>query len=265
MREHSPSSAVVFIRKYLEEKLADHEKISFNIIGPSPFHADFFAAPAKEAKDAEVEDLTKVGDGYRTILFVMGRDENEAFKEFVERYAKTISSYYDVIRYRNTSLFLLSKMRKGMNALANVTGGSLSLEKLGIKRQAELIDDLLKASIKEKINRFSLSNYLSREQEEGVINENDVFFRFFEREARDSNELPLEDIKQLISILEDRRQGYLANRAVLFSGLLGGVVGALLAGALTLLLSTKTLSRPEPSPPPVSSVSPTQSDPGGAR
>jgi len=63
LRQHSPSTAVVFIRKYLEEKLADNTNISFNVIGPSPFHADFFVGAAKEGKDGEVQDLTRAGDG----------------------------------------------------------------------------------------------------------------------------------------------------------------------------------------------------------
>jgi hypothetical protein len=101
-------------------------------------------------------------------LFTAGREENEAFKEFVVRYTKTISAYYDVIRYRNASIHFLSKIRKGMNALSNMNKDSAGKAKLGIKHQASLIDDLLSSIIKEKINKISLANYLARQRKEDV-------------------------------------------------------------------------------------------------
>ncbi len=247
LREHFPSSAVVFIRMYLAEKLADHKRVSFNIIGPSPFHADFFVTDTDKGEDAEIEDLTKLGDGYRTILCKIGTDNADALGKFVDRYGKTISSYYLSVRYRNASLDFGEKILKGMSELSNLMiPGRSSRKKLGFWRQGERIDELLNTIIRDKINRIQFSEHLYREREEGFINENDVFFRFFEREAKDTFELPLEDIKQLLSILEERRQRSRSNRAVLLSGVLGGVLGAFLVAISTFFLSTNVVLTSEP-------------------
>ena len=45
---YSPSTAVIFVREYLTEKLTNHAQIEFEFLGPSPFHADCFVVQSSD-------------------------------------------------------------------------------------------------------------------------------------------------------------------------------------------------------------------------
>jgi len=51
-----PSTAVVIVRRFLEEKFLNHQTVRFNSLGPSPFHADFFL----RASDPVLEVMKRV-------------------------------------------------------------------------------------------------------------------------------------------------------------------------------------------------------------
>lgn len=102
LRNFSPSNAVIFIRKYLAEKLQGHSKVQFQVLGPSPFHADVFLEPAEGgALPGTAEDLTAPGDGYRTLYFLTkARKANDTVMEFIVDYHKILSAYYSLVRAR---------------------------------------------------------------------------------------------------------------------------------------------------------------------
>ena len=67
--QYFPSTAVMVIRKYLEEKFDAHSTVEFQSLGPSPFHADFFAVDADESGGWSAEDKTPPARGYRIFCF----------------------------------------------------------------------------------------------------------------------------------------------------------------------------------------------------
>ena len=69
VHDHSPSTAIVVVRKFLDEKLRDHPVVLFQMLGPSPCHVDVFIGEASVEASDDVTDLSLIGGGYRTFYF----------------------------------------------------------------------------------------------------------------------------------------------------------------------------------------------------
>jgi hypothetical protein len=107
VRRFSPSTAIVVVRKYLDDKLKDNPEVQVQVLGPSPFHADLFIGPAPAAETTEFLDLTRPGDGYGTFyLTTAAKSASDRMTFFIEAYHHTLSSFYFVIQLRNRSRLL---------------------------------------------------------------------------------------------------------------------------------------------------------------
>lgn len=83
-RRLSQSTAIVYVRKYLEDKLNDHPTVEFQMLGPSPFHADILLDEPEVDSNGNTdrsgqEDLTEPGDGYRTLFFTYLEQKKRKF------------------------------------------------------------------------------------------------------------------------------------------------------------------------------------------
>jgi hypothetical protein len=257
IRQLSPSSAVVFIREYFEEKLRDDRFVEFQYIGPSPFHADIFALQAADAERAPViKDLTSPGDGYRTFLVELATGDDDEVREFIRAYHDIFGTFYTACSYRSASIHLASNIMRGTTDLfsdgVRKKGWNAFRRRL---RQGQIIDSVFQSIIHEKMNRVELDGYLARKKESEEIDQTNPFFRIVEKEAADLYEVPTHDVKEILKMLEERRQGYFQNFATLISGLVGGLLGAAIGAILTFLfgyyISAESNRPKNANPPPI--------------
>jgi hypothetical protein len=241
--EYSPSSAIIFVRNYLEEKLSGHEEIEFQFLGPSPFHADFFTTRCNDhTADFTESDISLSGLGYKTFYFEFPVSDEELLDAFVTSHQPILSAYYSVIRYRNRSMRLGSKIADGTQSLilGSRLGGFTSLNRWF--RQGPIIDKVYKSILDQKLNNIELTNFFSGLNANEEIDETSVVLRFIERAAKDPFAVPTDDVKDILKMLEDRRQGYIRNTTTIVSGLIGGVLGATLTFLLSSHLATSKSS-----------------------
>jgi hypothetical protein len=244
-REFSPANAVVFIRRYLEEKLLNHPKVKFESLGPSPFHADIFLEPARgEVASGTAKDLTEPGDGYRTFhIITKAGKPDEAVLEFLDNNHGILVAYYLAVRTRNHTRKLASKLTGGARKLLLPNKTKPWTRFLYWYRLRHEIDAVYGALLDEKMHRVNLAAIDANIKEDEQIPLDSVFYTMIEREMRGPDELPHEDIRELLIMLEERRRGYFQNVATLVSGLAGGLLGAVLGAALTYALTSPAVSK----------------------
>jgi hypothetical protein len=249
LRNHSPSDAVVVVRKYLAEKLREHPVVEFMAIGPSPFHANVFLTKSHNSKPA-AEDLSLPGGGYRTVVIRLGGDTPEKkIAEFVAEYGAVLGAFYEAVRVRLVSMELRAKVTTGAQGLLEEAGavGNSWMRFNRWRRFGKQIDRVYSDLLSEKMYRSALKEFASGlRQDEEVLPDN-VFYKFIERETGPRSDVPDEDIRELLIMLEERRRGYFQDRATLLAGLVGGVLGALIgAGASFELNSRVPAASPHP-------------------
>jgi hypothetical protein len=243
--DHSPSTAVVVVRKFLEEKLRDHTVVLFQMLGPSPCHVDAFIEETPAGTLEAEDDLTLVGRGYRTFYFTLAAKTPEAqIERFVEEHQEVLAAFYMLVRMRNYAHALR----------AAVTNGALDLlqapERAGRwatfqhwRGYRERIDAVFEALLHEKFNRVAQDRHEAQIREDEQVDSSSLFYAFIEREMGAQTKMPDEDIRELLVMLEERRRGYFENTATLVSGLVGGILGATLGALLTFGLSDHNQSK----------------------
>src|SRR5260370_36744481 len=117
-RNYSPSTAVVVVRKFLEEKLDGHPTVLFQMLGPSPFHADIFIDRITPTTTEVAKDLTRHGDAHRTLYFrSVEKSSNARVADFASQHQSGLSAFYMLVRLRNHA----HRLRR------SVTDGALNL------------------------------------------------------------------------------------------------------------------------------------------
>ena len=116
IEDQSPSTAVVLIRKYLEKKLQDATKVKFQLLGPSPFHADFIACGIQKKMEAStahsdlIEDISERMAGYRRFVVKLDTNNADVSEQFIEKYHEIFESFYYMTGYR------VALLRSGISA-----------------------------------------------------------------------------------------------------------------------------------------------------
>jgi hypothetical protein len=245
-RNYSPSTAVVVVRRFLEEKLEGHPTVLFQMLGPSPFHADIFVDQMTPTMMEIAKDLTLPGDGYRTLYFRSAEKSSDArIADFANQHQGGLAAYYMLVRLRNHE----RRLRQ------SVTDGALNLlqpsEQKGRwaafqhwRGHRERIDAVFEALLQEKLSRIAQDRFEAELKRDDTVERSSLFYQFIERALGDATQMPDEDIRELLIMLEERRRGYFENLSTLVSGLLGGLLGAALGAFLTFGLADHTSGKP---------------------
>jgi hypothetical protein len=247
-RKHNPSTAVVCIRKYLEEKLRGHPAVEFASLGPSPFWADVFLTDIDSSKPP-AEDVSLPGDGYRTIVIRLDSDTpDEKITEFIVEYEPVLSAFYQSMLVQRHSETLRTKVTEGAQRLLEARSNGNTWAKLGRwRRFSEEIDRVYSALLSEKMFRATVQGFVSNLHQDETVPPDNVFYPFVERQMEHRADVPDEDIRELLVMLEERRRSHFQNAATLFSGLAGGVLGAVIGASATFMLNGSHTPAPVPS------------------
>jgi hypothetical protein len=192
---------------------------------------------------AEPEDLTKPGDGYRTLFFTIPGEE-QVF-QFVGEHQAILAAYYSIIRFCNYRLSLRTAVFDGASDLLDDRLEHSAWAKFMYwRRCARRIDSVFQAFLRQKMNQVATERFMSEINDDENISRTSVFYRSIEREAQDNERIPDEDIRELLIMIEERRRGYFQNVATLASGLAGGLIGAIFGASLTFALSSSPTRAP---------------------
>lgn len=228
-----PSSSVILVRRYLEEKF-ENSDIKFGSIGPSPFHATFWSTAGKETSLNEIT----FDAGYRTYIFTFEGESKNPVGEFSSRYGDDLSLFYYLHNIRRKSLNLQSSIIDESQDLISDQGDQKFWRKiLGYTSLGARYDAISRDIMHDSLYRNEMTSLLDDREEEDLIKSfSDIKIHFGELQRYSKNE-PYSAAKSIISTAEMRRMNFLSNTSTLVSGLFGGIVGAILGSLLTFLLA----------------------------
>jgi hypothetical protein len=231
---NSPSEAIIIVREYLKRKANEFASdVLFEVVGPSPFHANFFVIEDDEVKKSFVVDHD-ASPGYDRIAFrVTPQPGISRTIWLLDRIGTPLSYFYSLERMRSALIREWSTVKKRWgDVCGDEPTGAIDRFRSLRKRRAN-IADLLRG-----INSFRVGTVLKDQEAKFGRAEISKYElpEFLEKHITDATEetfvrYPTEEMLELVRFNEERGARWLDRASVFFAAIMGGMIGA----AITLL------------------------------
>ncbi len=241
-----PSSAVVVVRKFLEREFEKpiSDYISFECIGPSPLHADFFLVSKEEDTNTNSTspfyaecDLAQAG--YDTITFYYNsaafKNPHDALKAIIHNKRSEIDFFYRIKQIRLKEMLDWKEIEKKVEHLIQLE--NMTRPKGWIKRlfgRSNIIGRTLIDIAIFQSTELGRNNYIRSHYDTLFERAKDKCFKhLIDRDNEPNYYYPTKEYAELIGFFEQRRVKATEIFIVLVSAIVGGSIGTV----VTILLS----------------------------
>lgn len=224
--DNAPSDAIIVVREYLKSRISGN--VLCDIIGPSPFHANFFISETDEKP--KLIDLSPSNQGYGLFKLSIGDINNTLWGLSSATYYLTgiLSRFY----YLEVMSRLLNNRRRDIiehtNNLLEDNGGGILSRIRNTWKNTKTVESLQRSIIEENVRRIQAKDLLTEyERQDGIANGTPLR-RYFSEFEDDLTHNEWRSFSDVAKFFEERRLRLVANFHVVFAGLFGGLIGALL-------------------------------------
>lgn len=233
----SPSDSVRLLRVYLErefEKLAT--PVSFEYLGPSPFHADFFLRPGEATLDQSfVLEETK-RRGYNDLVFKYSQNQSpdKALDDLLDELSSELSLFYEIQRRAVRLMHAGDNLTANWQALQSIATPSIGLfdvrSRIRVHREAQaLVSDAYTLQAQYAVEEQQVQRDIASTYEKGVAT-------YLEKYICDRSEkLPMYPVESIVKWGEHVVGSSLKSAeiaAVVLSAIGGGIIGSLLTSLM---------------------------------
>ncbi|MGI8473213.1 hypothetical protein [Pectobacterium brasiliense] len=234
-KKHKPSDAIMMIREYLKSEFnKTNTYISFECIGPSPFHANFYLSAGEI--DTPVDVIKNHVLGYDEIEIKYNSNEFssdvEAFHYVMFGMSHELDYFYMLVDNNNYHRFQWDCLQTNLDELNDLFKNKKGL--LGYFDKKTLISNLLLsiwAFNGGKVEKDRSMKYYYVELYNGSYS---YLKEYIDKEISKSSEFPIKDTRELVQFYEAKNSKLFEMTITFLTGIVGGVVGSLVT-----LLSTK--------------------------
>jgi hypothetical protein len=233
--ESDPSQGVRIVRDFLKKlfESPSAEPFTFEVLGPSPFHAKCYIQPGVSSKNASIIAERISSRGYDSVLFTYDPDaffdEEELKDELFEEASDELALYYAKIDTNNIQQdnwhIILGQVNDLTKANNMPWWRRIPMMLLGHSRRLYAAH----SSVTEfEMERLYTQYLMQRDYLSVYSDRKHPFFQtFIDRIFEDEFKYPAADVIRLIDFSESRRIQSVQILFLLFAALLGGVVGSL--------------------------------------
>ncbi len=228
-----PSSAVSLMWKFFEKHLLDDHNIEFQMIGPSPFHAEFLCTLSNES---EISIRCSKSYGYDHIFLNLPEGLVDDYRDIAPYVlGDVMSDYYYLISVRNKinrSFFDLSSRVDAFLESVEKTGHSIS------KSSSTYIFSEQIELEKLAIDAQSLTSFFnSRERDVSRFNSRSKLWYKFQEELDSISSIPIVGQRKILRSLERSKSQFSQSYVAFMSALLGAFIMAIATVAVPYLAS----------------------------
>ncbi len=238
-RSPSPSTAVAILREFLTKAFADTEHLRFDCLGPSPFHADFFIRPSRQAdEERPFTCLRTTREGYDRITYRYNGADFDTIDEARDHIFDAIDNAFDFVYHLQqveahdlvqfdeitdlVTLLVELEKEKGL------TGFWKRFRSTSVRSDALMkLADFEAEQVYRQVPTMRTYRQITRQEDAACI-------------LSDIDELtqrpmrwPVEQTERLLQLFERRRSSALQNIVTSIAGLVGVGIGALLTALFT--------------------------------
>lgn len=235
----NPSTAVMIIRKLLEQRLSGD--VISGCVGPSPFHADFMVIP-RAGDDDESTFLERVPGkyfGYETIIISCPASLSD-IPDILSSVTDVFAAFYYLHVFRAKILKRSSYVMDLAQGLLEPKNEKRFKRMVKMFRDGRVIADISREMTLGRLDHLRMEEFIQEGERGDFLGDKTPIKRYF-LEFRQSKKTSIwHEIEGLIRFSEERRQKLFSNFSTLSASLLGGIIGAVIASTLTYLLTLKS-------------------------
>ncbi|MEQ1621197.1 MAG: hypothetical protein ABL919_07295 [Methylococcales bacterium] len=238
--KNDPSYSVRIVRAFLEAEFKKlEENVTFEYLGPSPFHANLFLTENTEKKGCAMIECEEIhARGYNDIIFKYDPEkftsEQEIYEYFISEVDGELGLFYEIVRLKNRQNNAWRQISENVQSLKQVELGGLRwwsfLKKYKqLRNQRDIINELYQFKAENEGVRKQVQEWVDDAYSKQLA----VYFEDYVRnnEAKFPS-YPIDAISEWLRHNEARSIKYIELSIIFISSLFGGVIGSL----LTILL-----------------------------
>lgn len=239
-----PSDAVRLVRDYLEQEINSGDTgVKFDVLGPSPFHANFRLYPIETAPEARIERVFTPQytntPGYDEISIAYSKSAfptiDEARTKFYDASEQEFGLFYQIVLCRAQSLSAWEKIDGIMVELVDLQGKrKLAARLKNTLLRGKYIRELFTNLIIFESKQVEAQSFISNSYRDSYSNDERSFIKsYVDEEIAQQPSFPTKQANELALFLENRRSKSIELLVVLLSALVGGIAGSV----ITILVS----------------------------
>ncbi|MEF3351802.1 hypothetical protein PV403_01305 [Paenibacillus sp. GYB006] len=218
-----PSSAVILVREFLRKELSKTKSfIDFQVLGPSPFHADFFIE-----KDDQIERPFSISiveaKGYDQVVISYNKYINAA-KALEEILLETLSEFgffYELKHSDSVTHRKWSMIERNLDTLVEIKKDRKQFK--NFFKTNKIINELfINISYFEK-DQIIYKSYIQKSKRNITH-----FILYIDREIDERINFPTKQVTELIKLYENQKLNVYVMSATVIAAVSGGLLGALI-------------------------------------
>lgn len=231
-----PSDGVIVVREYLKQQLAHSDSIIFDCIGPSPFHADFFAQQHPSTKDIDVEQTKRPGYNRFDIKTNWSLEDPDGLDRVFNAFEYELDDFYHLARQRVLQMNRWSTLEEDWSSLRVLVRAGATFYQLGRrleihKAARNLVTDAYAFSADRSMAKQSANETVNETHRNGLP---PLMANFVEASLSEAfPEYPVDSLIAWATHIHDSSFKTAELGTVFLSALVGGLVGSILTALFT--------------------------------
>jgi hypothetical protein len=241
----SPSDAVIIVREFLKKQIdvVRSEYIRFDVLGPSPFHGDFYLLelpPPEESCDIIGFSFASIPlRGYDSLEFQFDRalydNIDEAKAELLDELEDEAGLFYRMTNWAVRQMHSWSDLETAFDGLLGLYQAKGPRGLWGTLVPAyKRVHDVVVALSQFEGNQLWMMHDLRQEYRDLSAKEREPYLdAYLQKRMADFPSYPTKQLGDVVALLEGRRSKAVENFFVIIAAILGGIIGALVTLAIT--------------------------------
>jgi hypothetical protein len=231
-----PSTAVQVVREFLKKEFSKIDsEITFECIGPSPFHVDFYISNKENEKVINQIEFSELEQkGYNKIVFKYNKDifetEDEAKLHIYEELTNELALFYAITRENVIQMHSWSSIEDSLEQL-NLMNKDQGLFKylknkyLATNLRKKLINNLYVFKAENELYQHRVDHWIK----EMYDNSDAVYLRkYIESRSGHESHYPVDSVCDWMKHEENRSMKYFELSVRFSTSVIGGIIGAVI-------------------------------------
>lgn len=234
-RKSVGSNAIKVVRDYLKSEFRSANTfVTFNILGPSPFHADFYLSHDDTLKTNKINLIEEIG--YDEIEIILGRDDESSSlsqeTRFMLDFKSELDTFYDCITMRNWFMHRWVAIREDIEKLETYQNKRFS--PLFYFQKRRLISSILLELWKFNNDKIAAENEVLNKHSKFPYHKDGVIKNFIDKEISSAPKYSVKETIELVQFFEQKNSKSFELGMALITSIIGGVIGAIVTSLTSL-------------------------------